>query len=198
MRKLYADILVIPELLFQYLVLCCSGRRMGQKPAALSRSAFSIVSLLISTRRRWRKREGGNSGSRFLKVTMLPTDLVSPAKCCCDLHPKTHYSESMASNNLHKATGLSRRIVLFDIQSYSCVVLIQRTLWIQSTLSCLINAATGSFLSLPASPHCPYYSICLKLLLHIRAVLKHNLASCTRVLIRSSLLHYAFCTVCSW
>uniref|UniRef100_A0AAR2K700 FH2 domain-containing protein n=1 Tax=Pygocentrus nattereri TaxID=42514 RepID=A0AAR2K700_PYGNA len=29
MRKLYTDILVIPELLFQYLLLCCPGRRMG-------------------------------------------------------------------------------------------------------------------------------------------------------------------------
>ncbi|XP_026054855.1 uncharacterized protein LOC113040870 [Carassius auratus] len=29
MRKLYTDILVISELLFQYLLLCCFGRRMG-------------------------------------------------------------------------------------------------------------------------------------------------------------------------
>ncbi|XP_053499137.1 protein diaphanous homolog 3 isoform X1 [Ictalurus furcatus] len=72
MRKLYADILVIPELLFQYLVLCCPGRQMDQKPAGLSRPAFSIVSLLICTRRGWRKREGCNSDSRFLKVTILP------------------------------------------------------------------------------------------------------------------------------
>lgn len=41
MRKLYTDILVIPELLFQYLVLCCPGRRMARKPRLCGDWPFS-------------------------------------------------------------------------------------------------------------------------------------------------------------
>lgn len=89
MRKLYADILVIPELLFQYLVLCCPGRRINQKPAALLRLAFSIVSLLISTRQRWRKRGVVIQTDNSSRLLCSLRAIVSPAKHSCDGRPET-------------------------------------------------------------------------------------------------------------
>lgn len=93
MRKLYTDILVIPELLFQYLLLCCPGRRMGQEPPVSDGPSRLFLSLSLQGGERERQKRGYNSASLFLKVTMLyfPTPCCQTrALLCSDIRPEMH------------------------------------------------------------------------------------------------------------